>query len=220
MKNENEEREELKMKLIDMKVKDYLDLLKSDSPAPGGGSVSALTGAQGLALMLMVADLTLTKEKYHADHALCQKVKEDGLPLYQSLAEAIDRDTDAYNTVFAAYKLPKETDDDKAARSKAIGDANLLATQVPFEVMRQSYEGLQLVSKLVNHSNSNAVSDLGVAATCLETAVKGAWLNVSINLPGVKDPDQAKHFEETGRSIYNESIRLANRIVESIRQSL
>jgi len=208
------------MKLIDMNVKDYLDLLKSDAPAPGGGSVSALSGAQGLALMLMVADLTLTKEKYQVDHELCQKVKEEGLPLYQSLAEAIDRDTDAYNQVFAAYKLPKETEEDKAARSKAIGEANLMATQVPFEVMNQAYEGMKLATKLVNHSNSNAASDLGVAASCLETAVKGAWLNVCINLPGVKDPNQAKHFEETGRTIYNDSITLANRIMEFIRESL
>jgi len=208
------------MKLIDMTVKDYLDLLKSDAPAPGGGSVSALTGAQGLALMLMVADLTLTKEKYLDEHDLCQKVKEEGLPIYKSLSQAIDKDTDAYNMVFSAYKLPKETDEEKAARSKAIREANLVATQVPFDVMSQSYKGLKLVSKLVNHSNSNAASDLGVAASCLETAVKGAWLNVSINLPGVKDPEQAKHFEETGESIYNESITLANRIVESIRESL
>lgn len=208
------------MKLIDMTVKNYLDLLKSDSPAPGGGSVSALTGAQGLTLMLMVADLTLTKEKYLEEHEICQEVKEAGLPIYKSLADAIDKDTDAYNMVFAAYKLPKETDEEKAERSKAIREANLVATQVPFDVMSQSFEGMKLVSRLVNHSNTNAASDLGVAASCLETAVKGAWLNVSINLPGVKDPDLAKHFDETGRSIYNESVTLANRIVESIRESL
>lgn len=208
------------MKLIDMKVKDYLDLLKSDAPAPGGGSVSALSGAQGLALMLMVADLTLTRDKYQEEHELCQKVKEAGLPIYHSSVEAIDRDTEAYNLVFAAYKLPKETEEEKAARSKAIREANLVATQVPFEVMSKAHEGLKLVSTLVNHSNSNAASDLGVAASCLETAVKGAWLNVSINLPGVKNPDMAKHFEETGKSLYNESISLANRIVESIRESL
>ena len=208
------------MKLIDMTVKDYLDLLKSDSPAPGGGSASAFSGAQGLALMLMVADLTLSKKKYQADHELCQKVKEEGLPLYQSLVEAMDQDTDAYNLVFSAYKLPKETDEEKAARSKAIREANLLATQIPFEVMSQACEGLKLVSKLVNHSNFNAASDLGVAASCLETAVKGAWLNVSINLPGVKDPKMAKHFEEKGKTLYNESITLANRIVESIRETL
>jgi methenyltetrahydrofolate cyclohydrolase len=208
------------MKLIDMKVKDYLELLKSDSPAPGCGSVSALSGAQGLALMLMVAELTLSKEKYQTEHDLCKEVKEAGLPLYHALSEAMDRDTDAYNMVFAAFKLPKETDEEKAVRSQAIRAANLVATQVPFEVMNQSYEGLKLVSRLVNHSNSNAASDLGVAASCLETAVKGAWLNVSINLSGVKDPDKAKHFEETGKSLYNESALLADQIVESIRESL
>jgi formiminotetrahydrofolate cyclodeaminase len=198
-------------------VKDYLDLLKSDAPAPGGGSVSALTGAQGLALMLMVADLTLTREKYQADHELCRQVKEAGQPLFESMAEAMDRDTDAYNLVFAAYKLPKETDEEKAARSKAIGEANLTATKVPFEVMTLAHEGLKLASKLVNHSNTNAASDLGVAASCMETAAKGAWQNVLINLPGVKDPEQAKQFEDEGHKILAESVSMASRIIESIK---
>jgi methenyltetrahydrofolate cyclohydrolase len=204
------------MKLIDMTVRDYLDLLKSDAPAPGGGSVSALTGAQGLALMLMVADLTLTREKYQADHELCRQVKEAGMPLFESMSEAMDRDTDAYNMVFAAYKLPKETDEEKAARSKAIGEANLIATKVPFEVMTLAHEGLKLASKLVNHSNSNAASDLGVAASCMETAAKGAWQNVVINLPGVKDPEQAKVFETQGQKILEESVSMANHIIDSI----
>lgn len=208
------------MKLIDMKVKDYLDLLKSDAPAPGGGSVSALTGAQGLALVLMVADLTLTREKYMMDHPLCRQVKEDGMPLFAAMSEAMDRDTDAYNMVFEAYKLPKETDGDKSARSKAIGEANLVATQVPFEVMELAHQGLVLAGKLLNHSNANAASDLGVAAACLETAVKGAWLNVSINLPGVKDPDMAKHFEERGKILYNDSITMADKIVAAVGDSL
>ena len=205
------------MKLIDMTVKDYLDLLKSDAPAPGGGSVSALTGAQGLALMLMVADLTLTREKYQADHEICRQVKEAGTPLFESMSEAMDRDTDAYNMVFAAYKLPKETDEEKAARSKAIGEANLTATKVPFEVMTLAHEGLKLASKLVNHSNTNAASDLGVAASCMETAAKGAWQNVLINLPGVKDPEQAKQFEAEGHKILAESVSMANHIIESIK---
>ena len=206
------------MKLIDMTVRDYLDLLKSDAPAPGGGSVSALTGAQGLGLMLMVADLTLTREKYQADHELCRQVKEAGMPLFESMSEAMDRDTDAYNMVFAAYKLPKETDEEKAIRSKAIGEANLIATKVPFEVMTLAHEGLKLASKLVNHSNSNASSDLGVAASCMETAAKGAWQNVAINLPGVKDPEQAKAFETEGQKILEESVSMANHIIESSKE--
>lgn len=208
------------MKLIEMKVADYLDLLRSDAPAPGGGSVSALTGAQGLALMLMVADLTLTREKYAQDHGLCQTIKEAGQPLYQEMIKAVDRDTDAYNKVSGAYKLPKETEEDKSARSKAIGEANLEATQVPFEVMELAFEGLKLADRLVGHSNPNAASDLAVAAACLETATKGAWLNVSINLPGVKDPDKAKAFVDNGTRIYNESVKTAGRIVETIRESL
>ena len=206
------------MKLIDMTVRDYLDLLKSDAPAPGGGSVSALTGAQGLALMLMVADLTLTREKYQADHELCRQVKEAGIPLFESMSEAMDRDTDAYNMVFAAYKLPKVTDEEKAVRSKAIGEANLIATKVPFEVMTLAHEGLKLASKLVNHSNSNAASDLGVAVSCMETAAKGAWQNVMINLPGVKDPEQAKAFATEGQKILDESVSMANHIIESIKE--
>lgn len=208
------------MKLTKMKVLDYLELLKSDAPAPGGGSVSALTGAQGLALLLMVADLTLTREKYQEDHPLCLQVKEAGLPLFHAMTEAVDRDTQAYNMVSAAYKMSKETEEQKTVRSKAIGEANLLATQIPFEVMTLAVQGLKLVNQLVGHSNPNAASDLGVAAACLETAAKGAWLNVSINLPGVKDPDMAKHFEEEGKSLYNESNQLANRVVEQVRESL
>ena len=208
------------MKLTEMKVLDYLELLKSDAPAPGGGSVSALTGAQGLSLLLMVADLTLTREKYQEDHPLCLQVKEAGLPLFHAMTDAVDRDTQAYNKVSAAYKMSKETEEQKTIRSKAIGEANLLATQIPFEVMTLAVQGLKLVEQLVGHSNPNAASDLGVAATCLETAAKGAWLNVSINLPGVKDPDMAKHFEEEGKHLYNESNQLANRVVDAARESL
>ena len=144
-------------------------------------------------------------------------MKEAGTPLFESMSEAMDRDTDAYNMVFAAYKLPKETDEEKAARSKAIGEANLTATKVPFEVMTLAHEGLKLASKLVNHSNTNAASDLGVAASCMETAAKGAWQNVLINLPGVKDPEQAKQFEAEGHKILAESVSMANHIIESIK---
>ena len=106
------------MKLVDMKVNEYLDILISDAPAPGGGSVSALAGAQGAALMSMVCDLTLMKKKYADDHELCGQLKEEAKALYADLTAAIDRDTDAYNLIAAAFKMPKETDEEKAARKK------------------------------------------------------------------------------------------------------
>ena len=111
------------MKLVDMTVKDYLDLLKSDAPAPGGGSVSALSAAQGVGLVAMVADLTIGREKYAEYEEVCKAAKEEALKLYSELVAGIDKDTEAFNKVSAAYKLPKNTDEEKAARSAAIREA-------------------------------------------------------------------------------------------------
>ena len=102
-----------------MTVKDYLDLLKSDAPAPGGGSVSALSAAQGVGLVAMVADLTIGREKYAEYEEVCKAAKEEALKLYSELVAGIDKDTEAFNKVSAAYKLPKNTDEEKAARSAA-----------------------------------------------------------------------------------------------------
>ena len=118
-----------------MTVKDYLDLLKSDAPAPGGGSVSALTAAQGIGLVGMVAALTIGKERYRDFEAVCIAAKAEADALCEKLTLAIDKDTEAFNLVSAAYKLPKDTEELKAARSKAIADATLKATEVPFETL-------------------------------------------------------------------------------------
>ena len=182
------------MKLIDMQVKDYLDLLKSDAPAPGGGSVSALAGAQGVGLFMMVADLTLGKEKYADFQEICAQAKEKGVALYEELVESIDKDTDAFNLIADAFKMPKETDEEKAARRKAIADGTLVATQVPFRTMQLGYEGLMIAKEMIGKSNPNAASDLGVAILNLTACIKGAWLNVLINLPGVKDEAQKEKF--------------------------
>ena len=108
------------MKLIDLKLDEYLDILISDEPAPGGGSVSALACAQGAALISMVCDLTTAKKKYADDHELCRQIKEEAVKLYGDLKAAIDKDTDAYNLVAAAFKMPKETDEEKAAAKKLV----------------------------------------------------------------------------------------------------
>ncbi len=183
------------MKLVEMTVKDYLDVLKSDAPAPGGGSVSALSAAQGAALVAMVCDLTIPKEKYAEYKELCEEVKAEILEVYDELVVGIDKDTEAYNKVSAAFKLPKETDEEKAARSKAIQEATVLATEVPFETMQLAMKGLEITDKIVGKSNPNASSDLGVAALNLVAGLKGAYLNVMINLPGIKSEEQKARFE-------------------------
>ncbi len=208
------------MKLIDMQVKDYLELLKSDAPAPGGGSVSALAGAQGVGLFMMVADLTLGKEKYADYQEICAEAKEKGMALYTELVESIDKDTDAFNLIADAFKMPKETDEEKAARRKAIADGTLVATQVPFRTMQLGYEGLMLAKTMIGKSNPNAASDLGVAILNLTGCIKGAWLNVMINLPGVKDEEKAKFYAEEGKKMYDEADAIASGLYEEVAASL
>lgn len=208
------------MKLVEMTVNTYLDVLKSDAPAPGGGSVSALSGAQGIGLALMVCDLTIGKEKYADYQEVCLAAKEAGISVYNRLVEAIDKDTEAFNLVSAAFKMPKETDEEKAARKQAIADGTLVATQVPFETMEIAFEGLKIVETLEGKSNPNASSDLGVAALNLMSAIRGAWLNVKINLPGVKDEEAAKAFVEKGEAIIAEAEKLAAPIYERVLASL
>lgn len=208
------------MKLVDMQVKDYLDLLKSDAPAPGGGSVSALAGAQGASLFMMVADLTLGKEKYADYQEICSEAKEKGAALYAELVESIDKDTEAFNLIAAAFKMPKETEEEKAARRKAIADGTLVATEVPFRTMQLGYEGLMIAKEMIGKSNPNAASDLGVAVLNLTGCIKGAWLNVLINLPGVKDEAKAAYYAAEGKKMYDEADAIASGLYEDVAASL
>lgn len=203
------------MKLVDMTVTSYLDLLNSDAPAPGGGSASALCGAQGAALVSMVAGLTIGKKKYPDDQELCAEVAVKASKLKDALLAQVDKDTEAFNLVSAAFKLPKETDEEKAVRSKAIADATLVATQVPFETMKLCLEALQYSKALIGHSNTNAASDLGVSALNLITCMKGAWLNVLINLGGVKDEAKANEFRTKGEEMVKTAQKQADEIYKA-----
>lgn len=208
------------MKLIDLKVKEYLDILRSDEPAPGGGSVSALAGAQGAALMGMVCDLTTSKEKYAEHHEVCKVAKVKADLLYKGFAEGVDRDTEAYNLVSTAFKMPKETDEEKAARKKAIADGTLEATKIPFSVMKMADEGLELAQEMMGHTNPNTASDFGVAILNLMACMKGAWLNVKINLPGVKDEALAKEYAEKGEAMVKKGEEIAKKLYAEIEASL
>ena len=200
------------MKLTEMTVTSYIDLLNSDAPAPGGGSASALCGAQGAALVSMVAGLTIGKKKYPLDQDLCIDVAGKASKLKDALLAQVDKDTEAFNLVSAAFKLPKETEEEKAVRSKAIADATLVATQVPFETMKLCLETLRYTKSLIGHSNTNAASDLGVSALNLIACMKGAWLNVLINLGGLEDEATANDFRSKGE----EMVKTAQKEAEEI----
>ena len=203
------------MKLVEMTVSSYLDLLNSDAPAPGGGSASALCGAQGAALVSMVAGLTIGKKKYPDDQELCAEVAKKASCLKNALLAQVDKDTEAFNLVSEAFKLPKETNEQKAVRSKAIADATLVATEVPFMTMKLCLETLHYTKSLIGHSNTNAASDLGVSALNLITCMKGAWLNVLINLGGVKDEAKANEFRTKGEEMVKTAQKEADEIYKA-----
>lgn len=207
-------------RLIDLDVKKYMENLASNLPAPGGGSASALAGAQGISLVMMVAELTVGKEKYRDWEAYCQKAISDGTVIQTNFLKAIDDDTDAYNKVGAAFKLPKNTDEEKATRSRAIQDATVLATRVPLRTMEISLEALKVAKSLIGKSNPNCSSDIGVGALNLKSALMGAWLNVKINLPGIKDEALRNELFEKGQSMLEEGNKIADKCYEIVEEEL
>ncbi len=207
-------------KIADMSIKEYLDILKTDAPAPGGGGVSGLTAAQGISLTLMVIELTLGKKKYEEYMELIEKSRERALELYEELAVAADEDREVFLKLSEAYALPKETEEEKKNKQQVLGERSLAATEAPYKVMELSLEGLEITEKLVGKSNKMAVSDLGVAAACFLAACKSAWLNVKINLPYLTDKDRAQAFEKGGRNILEKVTELSEKIYDAVEKEI
>lgn len=208
------------MKLTEMTVNAYLDTMASDAPAPGGGSASALCGAQGAGLVTMVAGLTVGSKKYADYRERCQETLNKGLPYVSSLTAQIDRDTDAFNLVSAAFKMPKNTDEERSARSQAIQAGTLASTKAPLETMRLCLAALRNAETLLAGFNASAASDLGVAALDLLAAVKGAWLNVLINIGSLKDREKAESFRREGEEVLREAETLANGIYAEVEKMI
>ena len=202
------------MKLIDLTLSAYLDMLSSDEPAPGGGSASALMGAQGAGLASMVCALTVGKKKYLEHEELCRKVQQKTLALKNRMVELIDRDTQAFNEVTAVFSMPRETEEEKAARKEAMQAALKTCTVTPYEIMETALEALHEVDAIVGKSNQSAASDLGVAALNLKGSLQGAWLNVCINLAGITDQVFADDYRAKGEKLLAEGMPLADSIYE------
>jgi formiminotetrahydrofolate cyclodeaminase len=175
------------MSLTDMTIKDFTAKLASDAPAPGGGSAAALSGALGAALVSMVCNLTVGKPKYAPHETLVRDVLAKSGEMKEKLLDAIQKDTDAFDAVIAAFGLPKETDAQKAARSSAIQTAYKTAVASPEATAEYCLTVMRLAESLVGKSNVNAASDLAVGATQACAGLKGALANVQINLPAIKD---------------------------------
>ncbi|AEF24841.1 cyclodeaminase/cyclohydrolase family protein [Streptococcus parauberis] len=208
------------MKLVDLSLFEFAQVLGSDAPAPGGGSAAALSAANGISLTKMVCELTLGKKKYADEEALIKTIHEASSQLQMDLLVAIDKDTEAFNLVSAVFDMPKETDDDKLARRQAMQNALKEATKSPFTMMEQMLEAIKVTEKAVGHSNTNAASDLGVAALNLKAGLQGAWLNVLINLTGIKDTEFVENYKAKGQSILDEGSQLSDKIYTEVLNSL
>ncbi|MDR3279982.1 MAG: cyclodeaminase/cyclohydrolase family protein [Synergistaceae bacterium] len=168
-------------------IKVFLDELASDSPAPGGGSVAALGGALGAALVSMVSNLTIGKEKYRENWAAMEEIAQESERLRGEFVRLMNEDTESFNVFMSAMKMPRDTDEQKAARGSALADAAKGATEVPLSTLEKCAEMACLASRAVSLGNPNTASDAGSAVLLAEAAGKGAAYNVRINLPGIKD---------------------------------
>jgi len=176
----------------------YLDDLAAKLPTPGGGSVVALVAALGAGLLSMVSNFTLGKENYRENQEEIEKILKQSEELRKKLTELVDEDVQVYAEVSRAYRLPGSTGKEKEMRSKTMEDACKQALTVPLQVAGCCRQGLDLARRLVEIGNVRLVSDVGVAAGLLEAALKGAELNVKINLKRIKD---TKFVEEKRKAI-------------------
>lgn len=178
-------------KLVDLTVKGFADETARESPAPGGGSVSAYMGALGASLGTMVANLSSHKPGWDDRWDEFTKWAERGMEIQEELLHLVDEDTEAFNRIMAAFGMPKKTDEEKALRSEAIQQATLFATEVPLETMKASSRVFELCRQMVAEGNPNSVSDAGVGALAARAAVLGAGMNVKINAASLKDRTKA-----------------------------
>jgi formiminotetrahydrofolate cyclodeaminase len=173
--------------LAKMGIGSFLSELASSSPAPGGGSVAALSGALGASLVEMVCNLTVGKEKYRDSWELLGEVSKKVSGHRKRLLGLVDEDTDAFNDVIAAFRMPKSTEEEKETRSAAIQEGYKKAIETPMETARQCLDTLELSIDVSRLGNPNSISDIGVGANMLSAGLDGALMNVRINLGSIKD---------------------------------
>ncbi len=202
--------------LVGMRVHEFADELSSDSPAPGGGSVAALCGALAAGLASMVAALTWSKRGMEDARPRMKQAGDRAQALKGWFLLAVDRDTDAFNAVLAAMRLPRQTDAQQAARAQALEQANQNATRVPLEVLERSVECFELAQRVAEHGNPASVSDAGVAGAAALAAAEGAALNVRINVPSLTDAGVAAELLARTEELLGQARAAAGRVRETV----
>jgi formiminotetrahydrofolate cyclodeaminase len=206
--------------LLDRTVHQFLDELASGAPAPGGGSVAALTGAMAAGLLTMVCDLTIGKQAYAAFEDEARAIRARAEVLRAELQSLLQADVDVFTGLMAAYKLPRATDADAASRRAAIQRATRAATEVPLRTARAVAALLPLCLPLARQGSRNAVSDVGVAAQLIRAAVPSALLNVDINLPVLEDAQFAGETRDQAAALTNGLDRQLGEVLAVVRERI
>jgi len=203
--------------LAKLTLVDFLEETASNSPVPGGGSIAAVSAAFSAALTQMVANLTLGKKGYEDVQEDAESVAKEAARMKSIFVEYIDKDSDAFNEVMNAFKLPKDTDENIEQRKKAIQDATKLAALVPLDVAREAYKIMELAQVAVEKGNKNAVTDAAVATMMARTAVLSALYNVKINLGSIKDNEfvekVAKEVDELEKNVKLREEEILSKVV-------
>ncbi|MGE0464203.1 MAG: cyclodeaminase/cyclohydrolase family protein [Vicinamibacterales bacterium] len=199
------------MSFSTLTLRAFLDRLASSEPTPGGGTASAVTGAMGTALLVMVAGLPKTRTNTDEERAALASVRERLVPIRDALERSADADASAFDEVLAAYRLPKVTDEEKAARKAAIQLAMRHAIEAPLETLRLAAEALDLAETVARHGVPSASSDVGVAAGLLLAAAEGGAANVRVNLGSVSDPSSRDQWAAEADRVFAHATEAAGR---------
>lgn len=206
--------------LVDLSMSGFSDELASDSPAPGGGSVAAYAGALAASLGTMVANLSAGKKGWEDRLEVFSAWAEKGQQGKATLIKLVDEDTGAFNKVMDAFRLPKVTDAEKKIRQEAIETATKYAIEIPFKTMQTTVDQLTLLEEMAESGNPNSASDVGVGALCARTAIEGAWMNVVINLPGLKDKSWGEEKKSSADELLQSSLKRIDAIIEKVKTKL
>jgi formiminotetrahydrofolate cyclodeaminase len=202
------------MKLLsELPVKEFLLVTAGDDPVPGGGSVSALCGSLSAALGQMVAQLTIGKKKYADVEETMKEMAAVFNSYLDEFVRDIDADSDAYDAVFSAYKLPKETEEEKAVRTQKIQEATKIAAEVPLQVAQKACKIMDFIAIVAKTGNQNAVTDACVAMMCARTAVLGALLNVKINLSSIHDTEYVDRLRKEADSLEEKAMEKEQKLL-------
>ena len=206
--------------LVKLSCESFANKTSSEEPAPGGGSVSAYLAALGVSLGTMVANLSSHKRGWDNRWEEFSEYAERGMALQKQLLTLVDEDTNAFNAIMDAFSLPKSNETEKVTRNKAIHDATINAIEIPFKVMKLGYDCFDLLEYMVKEGNPNSVSDAGVGALCVRSAVMGAYLNVMINAATVKEDTRVKEMVEKGYEIEKAAIKRESELLEIVKAKI